>query len=78
VNLGTGGNACRYVVSHFKGPALTWWRSYSKEKFEIFTNLTLDVLLTDLKSQFSDIDEDMKLRDRALALKQTGTITQYV
>ena len=44
----------------------------------VFENLTLDVLLDDLKKQFSDIDEEMKLRDRALSLKQTGSVTDYV
>jgi hypothetical protein len=49
VSLGTGGDACRYVATHFKGSALTWWRSYAKNSFTVFDSLTLDVLLTDLK-----------------------------
>ena len=77
VSLGDSNKACRFVTSHFKGDALTWWRSYSDDYVNVYSQLTLDVLLTDLKSQFSDIDEEMKLRDKALALKQQG-VTQYV
>jgi hypothetical protein len=56
-------------VSHFKGAALTWWRSYADEDLSVFDNLTVDVLFTDLKVQFSDIDEEMKLRDQVLTIK---------
>ncbi len=31
VGLGTGSTALRFVVSHFKGDALTWWRSFSQD-----------------------------------------------
>lgn len=78
VNLGGNGSACRFVVSYLKGEALTWWRSYSRDDLTIFSHLTLDVLLDELKHHFSDIDEEMKLRDKALTLKQTGSVTNYV
>ena len=45
VGLGTGGTACRFVVSHLKGDALTWWRSYSGDSTRVFNTLELDVLL---------------------------------
>lgn len=78
VGLGDGPAACRFLVTYLKGDALTWWRSFSRDSLTVFTNLTLDVLLDELKSQFSDIDEEMKLRDRILTLKQTGTVSQFV
>ncbi len=49
VGLGTGSTALRFVVSHFKGDALTWWRSFSKNGTTIFDQIDLDDLLTALK-----------------------------
>ncbi len=69
VGLGTGSTALRFVVSHFKGDALTWWRSFSSDSTAIFEQIELDDLMTALKDQFSEIDEEMKLRDRLLNLK---------
>ncbi len=69
VGLGTGGTACRFVVSHLKGDALTWWRSYSGDSTRVFNILELDVLLDALKAHFAEIDEEMKLRDRLLNLR---------
>ena len=78
VSLGTGSTACRFVVSHFKGDALTWWRSYSKNSTTIFNHVELDDLLDALKAQFSEVDEEMKLRDRLLNLKQTTSVSAFV
>jgi hypothetical protein len=69
VNLGKSSNACRFVVAHLKNDALTWWRSLAKDDTKIFEDIDLDDLLVALKKQFSDIDEEMKLRDRVLSLK---------
>lgn len=78
-SVGLGNNeACRFVVSHLKGDALTWWRSFSRDSLAVFDGLELQTLFDELKAQFSDIDEEMKLRDRLLSLKQTGTVTQFV
>ena len=41
--------ACRFMVSHLKGDALTWWRSYSNDNVEVFDDLTLDVLTDALR-----------------------------
>jgi hypothetical protein len=49
VGLGSGSSACRFVVSHFKGDALTWWRSYSCDSLAIFDRLDLTDLLDELK-----------------------------
>ncbi len=78
VGLSTGGTACRFVVSHLKGDALTWWRSFSKDSVSVFNSLELDELLDQLHQQFSDIDEEMKLRDHLLTLKQTGSVSEFV
>ncbi len=78
VGLGTGGTACRFVVSHLKGDALTWWCSYSKDSTRIFNTIDLDDLLDAMRQYFSDIDQEMKLRDRLLTFKQTGSVSDYV
>ncbi len=49
VGLGTGGTACRFVVSHLKGDALTWWRSFSNDSIQVFDQLELEDLLIALK-----------------------------
>lgn len=77
VGLGSNGSACRFLVSHLKGDALTWWRSFSKDSLNIFSTLTLDVLIDELKEQFSDIDKEMKLRERLLSLKQTSSVQAF-
>jgi hypothetical protein len=65
----SGGNAVRFVASHFKNDALTWWRSLAKDGVRIFDEIDLSDLLIALKKQFSDIDEEMKLRDRILGVR---------
>ncbi len=78
VGLGNDGKACRFLVSYLKGDALTWWRSFSAHRPDVFSQLTLDVLIDALEEQFQDIDRDLKLRDKLLKLHQTGTVQQFV
>ena len=78
VGLSTGGTACRFVVLHLKDNTLTWWCSFSKDSVSVFNSLELDELLDELRQHFSDMDEEMKLRDRLLALKQTGSVSEFV
>ncbi len=75
MGLGTGNNACRFFVSYLRGDALTWWRSFSRDDLRTFDNITLDVLVSELESQFSDIDRDMKLRARLFNLRQTTSVS---
>ena len=49
VGLGTNGNACRFLVSYLKGDALTWWRSYSSNKRNVFDQITLDELIDEME-----------------------------
>ncbi len=78
VGLGTAGTAVRFVVSHLKGDALTWWRSFSGDSTRVFDTLELDVLFDALKAQFSEVDEETKLRDKILNLRQTTSVSQFV
>ena len=52
VGLGTNGNACRFLVSYLKGDALTWWRSYSSNRRNVFDQLSLDELIDEMEEQF--------------------------
>jgi hypothetical protein len=53
VGLGDGPRACRYLTTHLKGDALTWWRTYSDSRKtasgSVYDNLDLDTLITDLE-----------------------------
>lgn len=69
VNLGDGPTACRYIVSFLQDSALTWWRSYAMSHHDVFSNLTVDVLLSELSEQFSDVDREMKIRNKLFAIK---------
>lgn len=78
VGLGNGSRACRYFVSFLRGDALTWWRSHSRDSMAIFDTLEFDDLCEAVLTQFSDIDRDMKLRDRLFSLRQSGNVAQYI
>lgn len=78
VGLGEGARACRYLTSFLRGEALTWWRSYSGDDLAVYDHLTLDVLVDEIRANFSDIDADMKMRERLFNLKQTGSVMSFV
>lgn len=48
MGLGSGSRACRFFVSYLKGDAATWWRSYAMSRKDVFDNLDLDTLVTEL------------------------------
>lgn len=78
VGLGNGSEACRFLVSYLRDDALTWWRSYNGDSLSIFDTLDLETLMDDMEDHFSDIDKDMKLRDKLFSLRQTGSVQDYV
>lgn len=78
MGLGDEGKACRLLVSYLRDDALTWWRSFSDDSTDVFENLTLDDLVDALVEQFTDIDRELKLRDRILALRQVSSVQAYV
>lgn len=82
VGLGSYGNACRFIVTYLKGQAQTWWRMFSIDHkvsgtASIFDTLDVDTLLNELKLQFSDVDTELKLRDKLLNIKQRATVQEY-
>ena len=52
VGLGNEGKACRFFVSYLRDDALTWWRMFSNDSMEVFDDLTLDVLISELTTHF--------------------------
>ena len=67
--LGIESSACRFLTLYLRDDALTWWRSYCNDDLSIFDHITFDVLVDELRNQFSDIDREMKTRDKLLQLK---------
>lgn len=67
--LGDGPVACRYAVSFFRGDALTWWRAFAKDGTRVFDTLTLDDLMVAMTRQFTDLDRELKVRDKLISLK---------
>ncbi len=78
VSLGENSTACRFMVSFLKDDALTWWRSFSRDDLRIFDQITVDVLFEGLRSQFSDIDRNIKMRSKIFNLHQQGSVAQYI
>ena len=71
VNL-RGINAVKFVVSLLRGDALTWWRMYLDSAgghSKVYANLDIDVLKSELTTQFSDIDRETHLRDKMFSIK---------
>ncbi len=64
VNL-TGQNASRFFVSFLTGDALTWWRQYCQTHGgidQVFSQVTLSDIMDELKEQFTDVDEQLRIR----------------
>ena len=61
-------------MSFLRDDALTWWRSFAKDSTSVFDHLTLDVLFDEMTKQFTDLDRELKLRDKLLAVRQTGSV----
>lgn len=80
VNLGNGSAACRFAVSFLRDSAFSWWRMYALSHddpangTDVWTNLTLDVLLNEIEEQFSDVDRQQKIRSKLLHIKQLGNV----
>lgn len=77
VGLGSGGTACRFVASHFKDNALSWWRDYSKDGTRGFDTFDLDELLESLKEYFSDVDEEQRWMQQLLRIRQIDSVAAF-
>ena len=76
----TGQRATRFLVTFLKDDALTWWRTYCATHggvSTVFTNKTFDDVLSELEEQFTDVDKDMRLRNRIFNIKQHNSVQNY-
>jgi hypothetical protein len=58
-------DAAEFLTLYLRGDAMTWWRSYCTTNgglTNVFANKSFQDLLTELRSEFSDVDREMQLR----------------
>jgi Retrotransposon gag protein len=58
-------DAAEFLTLYLRGDAMTWWRSYCTTNgglTNVFANKSFQDLLTELRSEFSDVDCEMQLR----------------
>ncbi len=55
-------DAAEFLTLYLRGDAMTWWRSYCTTNgglTNVFANKSFQDLLTELRSEFSDVDREM-------------------
>ena len=58
-------DAAEFLTLYLRGDAMIWWRLYCSTNgglTNVFANKTFQDLLTELRSEFSDVDRKMQLR----------------
>ncbi len=58
-------DAAEFLTLYLRGDAMTWWRSYCITNgglTKVYANKSFQDLLTELRSEFSDVDREMQLR----------------
>jgi Retrotransposon gag protein len=56
---------------------MTWWRSYCTTNgglSTVFANKSFSDLLKELRSEFSDVDREMQLRNKLFNIRQTQSV----
>lgn len=64
--------AAEFLTLYLRGDAMTWWRSYCATNGglkNVFQIKTFSDLLKELRSEFSDVDRIMQLRNKLFNLK---------
>jgi hypothetical protein len=60
-------DAAEFLTLYLRGDAMTWWRSYCTTNgglTNVFSNKSFNDLLTELRTEFSDVDRIMQLRNK--------------
>ena len=55
-------DAAEFLTLYLRGDAMMWWRSYcttNEGLNNVFANKSFKDLLTELRSEFSDVDREM-------------------
>lgn len=66
--------AAEFLTLYLRGDAMTWWRSYCATHgglSNVFKIKTFSDLISELRSEFSDVDRIMQLRNKLFNIKQT-------
>jgi hypothetical protein len=56
---------------------MTWWRSFCTTNgglSTVFANKSFSDLLNELRSEFSDVDREMQLRNKLFNIRQTQSV----
>ena len=65
-------DAAEFLTLYLRGDAMTWWRSYCSMNgvlINVFANKSFNDLLTELRSEFSDVDRVMQLRNKLFNIR---------
>jgi hypothetical protein len=65
-------DAAEFLTLYLRGDAMTWWRSYCVTNGglqNVFNNKTFKNLLDELRSEFSDVDRIMQLRNKLFNIR---------
>jgi Retrotransposon gag protein len=60
-------DAAEFLTLYLRGDAMTWWRSYCTTNgglTNVFSTKSFKDLLKELRSEFSDVDREMQLRNK--------------
>ena len=82
----TGEKGVWHITSFLESDAAIWWRLYSTQaadeegKAEPKTKMPKEwnTLRTLMENTFREVNHDTDVRDRYIALRQTGTVAQYI
>ena len=58
----TDRDAAEFLTLYLRGDAMTWWRSFCTTNgglTTVFNNISFNDLLTESRSEFSDVDREM-------------------
>jgi hypothetical protein len=69
----TDRQSAEFLTLYLRGDAMTWWRSFCVSNGGlgvVFNSFSFQNLLDQLRSEFSDVDRLMILRNRLFNIKQ--------
>ncbi len=65
-------DAAEFLTLYLRGDAMTWWRSYCATHgglTNVFATKKFMDLLNELRSEFSDVDREMQLRNKLFNIR---------
>ena len=65
-------DAAEFLTLYLRGDAMTWWHLYCSTNgglTNVFANKSFNDLLTELRSEFSDVDRVMQFRNKLFNIR---------